>query len=54
MKGVDWMKLPSASGVANWPLWYAALSFQHTRRFGMLFLLGLILDVIARGIGLVG
>jgi 1,4-dihydroxy-2-naphthoate octaprenyltransferase len=37
-----------------WPLWYAALSFQHTRRFGMLFLLGLILDVIARGIGLVG
>ena len=39
---------------ANWPLWYAALSFQHTRRFGMLFLLGLILDVIARGIGLVG
>jgi len=37
-----------------WPLWYAALSFQHTRRFGMLFLLGLILDVIARGVGLVG
>ena len=37
-----------------WPLWYAALSFSHTRRFGMLFLLGLILDVIARGVGLVG
>lgn len=35
-----------------WPLWYAALAFQHTRRFGSLFLLGLTLDVIARGAGL--
>ena len=31
-----------------WPLWYSALSFQHTRRFGGLFLLGLTLDVVAR------
>lgn len=31
-----------------WPLWYAAFAFQHTRRFGLLFLLGLVLDVIAR------
>lgn len=37
-----------------WPLWYAAFSFSHTRRFGLLFLLGLVLDVIARGVGLVG
>ncbi|HEY8514661.1 MAG TPA: prenyltransferase [Candidatus Binatia bacterium] len=37
-----------------WPLWYAAFSFQHTRRFGLLFLLGLVLDVVARSIGLVG
>ncbi len=37
-----------------WPLWYAAFSFQHTRRFGLLFLLGLVLDVAARSAGLVG
>ncbi len=36
-----------------WPLWYAAFAFQHTRRFGMLFLLGLAADVIARRLGLV-
>ena len=35
-----------------WPLWYAAFAFQHTRRFGSLFLLGLTLDVIGRQIGL--
>lgn len=34
-----------------WPLWYAAFAFQHTRRFGGLFLLGLTLDVIARSAG---
>ena len=34
-----------------WPLWYAAFAFQHTRRFGSLFLLGLSADVIARGLG---
>ena len=35
-----------------WPLWYAAFAFQHTRRFGGLFLLGLTLDVLARKVGL--
>jgi 1,4-dihydroxy-2-naphthoate octaprenyltransferase len=34
-----------------WPLWYAALAFQHTRRFGALFLLGLAADVAAHGLG---
>lgn len=34
-----------------WPLWYAAFAFQHTRRFGGLFLLGLTADVIARQFG---
>ena len=34
-----------------WPLWYAALAFQHTRRFGSLFLLGLAADVVARRLG---
>jgi len=36
-----------------WPLWYAAFAFQHTRRFGLLFLLGLVLDVAARRAGIV-
>jgi len=34
-----------------WPLWYSALSFQHTRRFGGLFLLGLFADVIVHRLG---
>lgn len=36
-----------------WPLWYAAFAFQHTRRFGLLFLLGLMLDVVGHRLGLV-
>lgn len=36
-----------------WPLWYSAFAFQHTRRFGSLFLLGLTLDVVAHHVGLV-
>ncbi|MBI4517628.1 MAG: prenyltransferase [Deltaproteobacteria bacterium] len=35
-----------------WPLWYSAFAFQHTRRFGSLFLLGLAADVLARKLGL--
>jgi 1,4-dihydroxy-2-naphthoate polyprenyltransferase len=35
-----------------WPLWYSAFAFQHTRRFGALFLLGLAADVLARSVGL--
>jgi 1,4-dihydroxy-2-naphthoate octaprenyltransferase len=34
-----------------WPLWFAAFAFQHTRRFGSLFLLGLTLDLLARKLG---
>jgi 1,4-dihydroxy-2-naphthoate octaprenyltransferase len=34
-----------------WPLWYSAFAFQHTRRFGASFLLGLVLDVAARTLG---
>ena len=35
-----------------WPLWYAAFAFAHTRRFGGLFLLGLLADVAVRAVGL--
>jgi 1,4-dihydroxy-2-naphthoate octaprenyltransferase len=34
-----------------WPLWYAAFAFAHTRRFGALFLLGLLVDVAIRSLG---
>ncbi len=35
-----------------WPLWFSAVAFQHTRRFGSLFLLGLAADVLARKLGI--
>ncbi|MFU8771051.1 MAG: prenyltransferase [Anaerolineales bacterium] len=31
-----------------WPLWFVASAFVHNRRFGMLFLLGLIVDAVLR------
>jgi len=34
-----------------WPLWFAAFAFGHTRRFGSLFLLGLLGDVLLRKLG---
>lgn len=37
-----------------WPLWFVTFAFLHNRRFGLLFLLGLLLDVILRGVGWVG
>lgn len=37
-----------------WPLWFVAFAFHHTRRFGMLYVLGLVLDVVVRKVGLVG
>ena len=29
-----------------WPLWYVAFAFWHTRRFGLLFMAGLVADVV--------
>jgi len=43
---------PAAYPPNIWPLWFAALAFQHTRRFGSLFLLGLAADVLARKLGM--
>lgn len=31
-----------------WPLWFVASAFVHNRRFGLLYLLGLILDTVLR------
>jgi 1,4-dihydroxy-2-naphthoate octaprenyltransferase len=45
-------KEPPAEYPPNiWPLWYSALAFQHTRRFGGLFLAGLAADVAAHSLG---
>jgi 1,4-dihydroxy-2-naphthoate polyprenyltransferase len=34
-----------------WPLWFSAFAFHHTRRFGMLFLLAIVVDVVLRRSG---
>jgi 1,4-dihydroxy-2-naphthoate octaprenyltransferase len=34
----------------GWPLWFVAFAFLHNRRFGLLFLLGLILDIVVRAL----
>ena len=34
-----------------WPLWYVAIAFQHNRRFGLLFLVGLLLEVGLHALG---
>jgi 1,4-dihydroxy-2-naphthoate octaprenyltransferase len=33
-----------------WPNYFVAAAFQHNRRFGLLFLLGLILDTVLRAV----
>jgi 1,4-dihydroxy-2-naphthoate octaprenyltransferase len=33
-----------------WPLWFVAFAFQHNRRFGLLFLLGLVADLALRSV----
>ncbi len=32
----------------TWPLWFVAFAFLHNRRFGLLFVLGLIADLVVR------
>jgi 1,4-dihydroxy-2-naphthoate octaprenyltransferase len=32
----------------SWPLWFVGFAFVHNRRFGLFFLLGLILDTVLR------
>lgn len=35
-----------------WPLWFVAFAFRHTRRFGLLYVVGIVLDVVLRRMGL--
>ena len=37
---------PKNYPAGRWPLWFVGYAFWHNRRFGLLFLLGLIGDVI--------
>ena len=37
-----------------WPLWYVALSFHHTRRFGTFYLAGLLVDAVITRLRLFG
>jgi 1,4-dihydroxy-2-naphthoate octaprenyltransferase len=34
----------------GWPLWFVAVSFVHNRRFGILFIAGLVLQLIGEAI----
>lgn len=34
-----------------WPLWFVAAAFYHNRRYGLLFLAGLLLELLARALG---
>jgi len=34
-----------------WPTWLAAFAFYHNRAFGLLFLLGLVIETALRGTG---
>jgi 1,4-dihydroxy-2-naphthoate octaprenyltransferase len=43
---------PDGYPATGWPLWFVGFAFIHNRRFGSLFLLGLIVDVVLRGIGI--
>jgi 1,4-dihydroxy-2-naphthoate octaprenyltransferase len=37
---------PAEVSEAQWPLWFVAYGFDHTRRFGPLLLLGLLLSTV--------
>lgn len=41
---------PADYPAESWPLWFVAFAFLHSRRFGLLFLVGLILDIVVRAL----
>ncbi len=38
--------MPSEYRSDVWPLWYVAFAFLHNRRFGVLFVLGLVVEIV--------
>jgi 1,4-dihydroxy-2-naphthoate octaprenyltransferase len=43
---------PPEYPASAWPLWFVAFAFLHNRRFGLLFLLGLVGDVALHRFGI--
>lgn len=41
---------PATYPAESWPLWFVAFAFLHNRRWGLLFLVGLVADVIVRSV----
>jgi 1,4-dihydroxy-2-naphthoate octaprenyltransferase len=41
---------PQAYPAETWPLYYVAYAFAHNRRYGLLFLIGLVTDVVLRAL----
>lgn len=41
---------PDAYPAETWPLYYVAYAFAHNRRYGLLFLIGLVTDVVLRAL----
>jgi 1,4-dihydroxy-2-naphthoate octaprenyltransferase len=39
---------PSNYPDSVWPLWYVAFAFDHNKKFGYLFLIGLLLEMVLR------
>jgi hypothetical protein len=37
-------------GYRNWPLWFVGIAFIHNRRFGMLFVAGLAIQLAAEAV----
>ena len=37
---------PDEAAAAVWPLWFVGAAFWYTRRFGLFFVVGLVLDVL--------
>ena len=42
--------LEPPKGYPGWPLWFVAMAFIHNRRFGLLFVTGLALQLALEGI----
>ena len=45
-------EMPKQYSADVWPLWFVAAAFLHNKRFGMLFVLGLLLDAVLHVAGL--
>ncbi len=41
---------PTTYPAETWPLYYVAYAFAHNRRYGLLFLIGLVTDVVVRAL----